>query len=113
MSESLYPPFLKWGEYTSDIKKKPDNIKIKVLDLETFETQYSINVRTLVKQNGKWNEINIPLKSHESKNGTLLNLWNRLVKQGKIEKDMELGIKTYLDISKNGRKIRRFSLEKL
>ncbi len=113
MSESLFPPFLKWGDYASEDSKKPDKIKIKVKDLETFETEFSANVTAFIEKDGKWDEINIPLKSHESKNGSLLDQWNRAVKSGKIKEGMELVIKTHKAKSKNNRNIRRYSLEKI
>ena len=40
MSESLFPPFLKWGKYTSKDSDSPDVLEISPLELETFETEY-------------------------------------------------------------------------
>ena len=52
-----YPPFLKLGNYKSKDENNPDIIKVKPLELETFETEYGVNVRAEV--NGV--EMNIPL----------------------------------------------------
>lgn len=110
MSDSLFPPFLKWGNYKSNDKDNPDKILIRVKELETFETEFSINVESEIFEDGKWNEIAIPLKSHNSKNSSLLNQWTRIVKECKTKVGDKLVIKTYLDKSKNGWPIRRFSL---
>ena len=71
-----------------------------------------MNVTALMKKDNKWEEINIPLKSHESKNSSLLDQWSRAVKSGKIKKGDILVIMTHKATSKNGRNIRRYSLEK-
>jgi len=112
MSDSLFPPFLKWGQYKSKEKENPDTIKIRVKELETFETEYSINVEAEIFENNKWNTIVVPLKSHESKNSSLLNQWTRGGKDDIIKIGDELTIETYLDKSRNNRPIRRFSLGK-
>ncbi|MCV0399041.1 MAG: hypothetical protein K5785_03475 [Nitrosarchaeum sp.] len=111
LSETTYPPFLKWGEYASDDPENPDVLELKVADTETFETEFSINVMALIKEKKSWIEYNIPLKSHESKNSSLLNQWNRFSKN--LKKGDRLVLKTWLGTSKNSRKIRRYSLEKL
>lgn len=110
MSDSLFPPFLKWGH--SKNKEKPDTVRIRVTELETFETQFTININAEIYQDKKWNEITIPLKSHESKNSSLLDQWTRGVNEGKIKAGDELIIKSYRDKSRNGREILRFSLAK-
>lgn len=110
MSESSYPPFLKWGEFKSDNPKNPDEIEIKTIETDTFETEYSINVLALRKEKKKWVEFNLPLKSHDSANASLLNQWMSLVKSGKIKKGTILRLKTWMGTSKNGRAIRRFEL---
>ena len=109
---SLYPLFLKWGTCKSKDEKKPDIVKIKIVDTDTFETEFTINVTALVKENKEWIEMNIPLKSHESPNSSLLDQWNKAVKEKIVKKDAELIIKTHLAKSRNDRNIRRFSLEK-
>src|SRR2546428_9112339 len=81
MSESLYPPFLHWGECKSKDEKNPDIIKVEVLELETFETEFSTNIRAKVDGVEK----NIPLQSFESKNKQLLQLWSQAVKDGRSE----------------------------
>ena len=109
---SLFPPFLKWGQYQSKDEKKPDVIKIKVKDHDTFETEFSVNVEVEIYEKNEWSDINIPLKSHESKNNALLNLWTRATKEGKIKEGDIVFIRTYLGKSRNNRPIRRFSLAK-
>jgi len=106
-----FPPFLKWGNFKSEDRDNPDIIEIKVAETETFETEFSINVMSLLKEKKSWVEFNIPLKSHESKNASLLNQWTRLSKD--IKKGTRLQLKTWLGTSKNSRKIRRYNLAKL
>src|SRR2546428_5437699 len=106
MSESLYPPFLKWGEHHSSDEKKPDVLKVEILELETFETEFSTNIRATVDGVEK----NIPLQSFESKNKQLLQLWSQAVRDGKIKVGKKFKIKTWLGTSKNGHPIRRFEL---
>jgi len=112
LSDSLFPPFLKWGQYKSKGKEKPDIVLIRVTTTDTFETEYSINVDAEIFEDNEWRGIAIPLKSHESKNSSLLDQWSRGGKDDVIKVGDELVIKTYLDKSRNGRTIRRFSLAK-
>ena len=106
MSESQFPPFLKWGQFKSNDEKKPDEIDVEIQETGTFETEYGINVRAIV--NGK--EAAMPLHSFESKNKQLLQLWNKAVRDGKITQGKEFKLKTWLGISKNKHPIRRFEL---
>ena len=104
-------PFIKWGQYKSQDLNNTDVLELKVSSLETFDTSYSINVEVLQKVNGNWEEAILSLKSHESKNSSLLNQWNRAVVQGKIKEGKTIKLETWLGESRNGRTIRRFSLE--
>lgn len=106
MSETNFPPFLKWGDYKSTDEQNPDVLNIKVLETETFETEYSINVRAEVNKEEKI----IPLHSFESNNKQLLQKWNNGIKSGKIKEGKKFKIKTWLGTSKNNRKIRRYEL---
>ena len=106
MAESLYPEFLKWSKYTSKDEKQPDILNVKVLETETFETEYSVNIRAEVDGI----EMNISLHSFESKNKQLLQLWSQAVKNGKIKVGKKFKIKTWLGTSKNNFPIRRFEL---
>ena len=107
MSESLFPPFLKWGKYTSKDSDSPDVLEISPLELETFETEYSINVRVQVDDEEKI----LPLQSLESQNKQLFQKWSSAVRTDKIKIGKKFLIKTWLGTSKNGRKIRRYELE--
>lgn len=107
MSESIFPPFLKWGQYKSNNEKKPDELEITVQETETFETEYTINANATV--NGE--EMAIPLQSFESKNKQLLQIWNKAIKEEKIKPGKKFKLKTWLGISKNKHPIRRFELE--
>ncbi|MCV0372454.1 MAG: hypothetical protein K5793_02755 [Nitrosarchaeum sp.] len=111
LSETTYPPFLKWGEYASEDPENPDVIEIKVAETETFETEFSINVMALIKEKKSWVEYNMKLKNHDSPNASFLNQWNKLSKN--LKKGDKLVLKTWLGTSKNSRKIRRYSLEKI
>ncbi len=106
MSESLFPPFLHWGDYKSKDEKNPDVLKVEVLEIETFETEFSTNLRAKVDGIEK----NIPLQSFESKNKQLLQLWSQAVKDRKIKVGKKFKIETWLGTSKNGHPIRRFEL---
>ena len=102
-----FPPFLKWGSYTSDDSAKPDKISIQITETETFETEYGININALV--NGT--EMAIPLQNFNSVNTALLKLWNDNTKKGKIRKNAKFTLHTYLGLSRNNRKIRKWSME--
>jgi len=106
MAESLYPEFLKWSKYTSKDEKQPDVLNVKVLETETFETEYTVNVRAEVDGI----ETIIPLHSFESKNNQLLQLWSDAVRNGKAKVGKKIKIRTWLGISKNKFPIRRFEL---
>lgn len=106
MSESLYPPFLKWGDYHSKDEKNPDVLKVEVLELETFETEFSTNLRAKVDGIEK----NIPLHSFESKNKQLLQKFTDAKKTGKIQVGKKFKILTWKGTSKNNFPIRRFEL---
>ncbi len=64
MSENTFPPFLKWGSYTSKDEKNPDVLKVEPQEIDTFETEYTINVNA--KIDGV--EMAMPLQSFESNN---------------------------------------------
>ena len=108
---STLAPFIKWGSYKSKDQDDPNVLELKVSVLDPFETAYSINVEVLQKVDGEWKEMVLPLKSHESKNASLLNQWNKALKQRKLKTRKTFQIKTWLSTSKNSRPIRRFSLE--
>ena len=103
---SLYPPFLKWGDYKTKDENNPDVLNIEVLDTETFETEYNICVRAMVNEI----EMNIPLQNFGSKNMQLLQKWNENVISGKIVQGKKFKIKTWIGTSKNKFPIRRYEL---
>lgn len=105
MSET-YPSFLKWSQYTATDAEHADAIEIVPQELETFETEYSINARVMV--DGE--EQILPLQSLESNNKQLHQLWHQGVQNHKIKIGKKFLIKTWLGLSKNQRKIRRFEL---
>lgn len=102
---------MKWGLFRSHEKSNPDILEFKVLDTKTFETEYSTNVKIYLKSNNGWNEVVLPLKSHESTNSSLLKQWTELVAKKKIILGSEVMIKTWLGISKHNRVIRKFKVE--
>jgi hypothetical protein len=102
-----FPPFLKWGSYKSEDQDNPDKIKVQVTDIETFDTEYGVNVNALV--DGV--EMAIPLHNFNSANTSLLNLWNNNIKNKKIKKGAKFILCTYLGLSKNKRQIRRWNME--
>jgi len=84
MSETLFPPFLKWGKCKSKDENNPDVLNFEALETDTFETEYSINVKALKESDGEWNETIIPLQSFESKNKQLYTLWLDAIQSNKI-----------------------------
>ena len=103
---SSFPPFLKWGSYTSKDEKNPDVLEIEPQEIDTFETEYSINIRAKVDGTEKI----IPLHSFESKNMQLLQKWNDGTKKKKIQVGKKFKLRTWLGTSKNNFPIRRFEL---
>ena len=106
MSNTSYPPFLKWGDYKSD-ESKPHRLEIQVTELVTFETEYGVNVNAIVDAV----EMAIPLHNFNSVNTALLKLWNNNIQNGKIQEGVKFTLLTYLGLSKNDRKIRRWIME--
>jgi hypothetical protein len=109
--DSDRPPFIKWGNYKSNDPNKSDILECKVIETETFPTEYSENVKIYLKENDKWQEKILTLASHDSDNKALLHLWTKAVKAKKLKKGKTFYIKTWLGISKNNRAIRRWDLE--
>ena len=107
MSENDFAPFLKWGSYKSEDQSNPDKLSIQVTETETFDTEYGVNVNAIVDKA----EMAIPLQNFNSANTALLKLWNNNIKKGKIKKGVKFTIYTYLGISKNDRKIRKWKME--
>jgi len=106
MSDTSFPPFLKWGGYTSKDEKKPNVLKVEPQEIDTFETEFSMNVN--VKVDGV--EMAMPLQSFESNNRQLLQKWNNGVSNKKIKVGKPFRLHTWLGISRNNRSIRRFEL---
>jgi len=109
MSEIIV--YIKWGDYKSNDSDNPDYLEFKVSDLETFETEYSVNVQILLKIDDKLEYRNLPLKSHTSKNASLLKQWNEGVRTKKIKEGNRIRMQTWIGKSRNGFSIRRFILE--
>jgi len=106
MSESSFPPFLKWGGYTSKDEKNPNKLEVEPQEIDTFETEFSMNVNVKVDDV----EMAMPLHSFESNNRQLLQKWNDGVASKKIKVGKPFRLQTWLGISRNNRSIRRFEL---
>ncbi len=106
MSESSFPPFLKWGSYTSKDEKNPNELEVEPQEIDTFETEYSINVNA--KIDGV--EMAVPLHSFESNNRQLLQKWQEGITKPKIHAGKKFKLNTWLGTSKNNFPIRRFEL---
>jgi len=112
LTQTDWPPFLKWGQYKSTDESSTDVLVLKVTDTETFETKYSTNVNSQLKNGQEWNDVVIPLKSHESNNASLLTQWQTFEKKGLIKEGKEFKLKTWLGTSqRTERPIRRFAFE--
>ena len=103
---SSFPPFVHWGDYKSEDEKNPDVLVVEPQEIDTFETEYSINVN--VKVDGV--EMAMPLHSFESNNKQLLQKWNDGVTNKKIKVGKPFKLHTWLGTSRNNRSIRRFEL---
>jgi len=114
LSNDLFPSFFKWSDCKSKDEKKPDSIELKVTELETWESQYSINLNALVKyQSDDFIEMTIPMKSHESNNSALLDTWNKGIKSNRIHLGDTIAIRTWMGKStKSDRPMRRWRLIK-
>jgi hypothetical protein len=96
--------------FQSHNKDKPDVLELQVVDPETFDTAYSTNVRVCeYVENQKVDRI-LPLKAHESVNNSLLKEWETNARKDIIKPNKIFKLFTWLDVSKNGRPIRRFRL---
>ena len=104
LSETTFPPFLKWGHCKSKDEKNPDVLNFEALETDTFETEYSINV----KVDGV--EMAMPLQSFESNNRQLLQKWQEGITKKKIQVGKKFKLRTWLGTSKNNFPIRRFEL---
>ena len=110
MSKPELTPFIKWGSFKSTDQNNPDVLELQVSEVATFETAYSVNVQVLQKDNGKWIEKILPLKSFESKNSILLQEWQK--NKSKIKVGKKFLLKTWLGKStKSDFPMRRFVLE--
>ena len=103
-------PYIKFGEFKSQNENKPNILELQIIDPETFETQYSVNIRVKRLMNNEWVERILPLKNHDSKNDALLREWQKNARKDIIQKRRFFKIKTWLGISKNQRPIRRYKL---
>ncbi|MCA9827124.1 MAG: hypothetical protein KC444_01850 [Nitrosopumilus sp.] len=103
--------YIKWGDYKSQDQEEPDYLEFKVSDLGTFETEYSVNVQMLQKIDDKLEYRILPLKSHTSRNASLLKQWNDGVRTKKIREGKRIRLQTWIGKSKNGFPIRRYVLE--
>ncbi len=103
---SSFPPFVHWGDYKSEDEKKPDVLVVEPQEIDTFETEFSMNVN--VKVDGV--EMAMPLHSFESNNKQLLQKWNDGVRNKKIKVGKPFKLHTWLGTSRNNRSIRRFEL---
>ena len=106
LSENTFPPFLKWGSYTSKDEKNPDVLKVEPQEIDTFETEYSINVNA--KIDGV--EMALPLQSFGSNNRQLFQKWQEGTSKKKIRVGKKFVLRTWLGTSKNNFPIRRFEL---
>lgn len=96
--------------FRSKEETNPDIVELKVKQLDTFDTDFSTNVAVYQRDNKEWNEVILPLKSHDSANASLLKLWRKGVDNKSLVKDKMFMLKTWLGLSKNNRPIRRFEL---
>ena len=88
-------PWVKWSEYTSTDKDKPDLLEVKVVETETFETNYSTAVKALIKKGAEWVLHYLPLRAKNSTNSKLKDLWDKNVGNGQIKPEAEFTLQTH------------------
>jgi hypothetical protein len=88
-------PWVKWSEYPSTDKNKPDSLEVKVIETETFETGYSTAVKAQIKKGAEWVLHYLPLKSKNSKNCKLKDLWDMNTGNGRIKPGAEFTLQTH------------------
>ena len=109
---STLAPFIRFGECKSHDKDNPNVMELQIVDPETFETAYSVNIRVRQKESGgEWIEKILPLKNHESKNPSLLKEWEKNARKDLTKKNKIFKLQTWLDVSKLGNPIRRYRLD--
>ena len=108
----LFPTFFKWSDCKSKDEKKPDTIDLKVTELETWESEFSININAEIRfQTDDFIEKSISLKSHDTRNSSLLVLWNKAVSMKRIAIGDTIAVQTWLGKSKKSDyEIRRWRL---
>ena len=104
-------PYIHWGDYKSKDVNNPDLLEIEVTTLQQFESEFSTNIQCRQLILGTWEDRILPLNSHDSNNGSLLKMWDNLVKRKRIIVGSKIVIHTYLGVSINGRDIRKFRIE--
>ena len=102
--------FIGWKPYTSTDKDKPDILEIIPQATGTFTTEYSECTNVSWKKGDSWVDAILPLKAHNSRNASLINLWTKALKHGKLQVGKAAKILTWLDKSRNGNPIRRCRL---
>ena len=112
MSNTILAPFIKWGNYKSQDLRNPDVLELQVVEMDTFETPYSINLRVREREGDDWNDKILPLKSHDSANDILLKEWYKAVKGKQARVGRRFLLKSYLGrTKKENKQLRRSWLE--
>lgn len=112
MSNTVLAPFIKWGNYKSQLESNPDILELQVSEVETFETAYSTNVRVRQKIGDDWEDRILPLKSFESANNILLKEWQKAEFKKLVKVGKRLVLKTWLGKSRRSDfPMRRYALE--
>ena len=114
LTTDLFPSFFKWSDCKSKDEKKPDIIELKVTELETWESEFSKNINAEIRfQTDDFIEKSISLKSHESNNSGLIDLWNKAVMMKRIAIGDTIAIETWIGKStKSDNPMRRWRLIK-
>lgn len=112
MSNTILAPFIKWGNYKSQLESNPDVLELQVVEVETFDTAYSTNVRVRQRIGDDWEERILPLKAYESVNSSLQKEWQKAENKKLVKVGKRFVLKTWLGRSKRSDfPMRRFVLE--
>jgi len=103
-------PFIQWGSFHSKDIENPDVLEIEVVTLEQWDSEFSTNVQVKYHIHGSWEDRILPLRSLESNNPMLLNLWNKAVSEKRIKVGTRLSIKTHMGKSRNHNDMRKYQL---
>lgn len=102
--------FIRWGQFKSTDKDKPDVLEVKPQGKDIWSTEYSKCTNVSYNVDSAWSDTILPLKALNSVSTGLFSQWTEAMDGGKLKVGEAVKILTWLDKSINGHPIRRFML---